>query len=59
MLNLSLLGIGIFVRSNVRRKNPLDELNIMIMLSSGKKTFGHLDKYLEMIVDNSSEIQGH
>jgi len=59
MLNLTLLRIGISIRSVVRRKASMDEFNSVIMLSGGRKTFGNLNKYLGIIVDNSLDIQGN
>jgi hypothetical protein len=52
------MGIWIFVRLDVRRKAPSNELNNMFMLFGRRKTFGHLNKYLGMIVNNSLEIHG-
>jgi hypothetical protein len=56
VFNITLLGMGVFVRLDVRRKDPYDQLNSMIFLQNKLKTFGHPNKGFGMIVDKYLEI---
>jgi hypothetical protein len=52
------MSIGMLVTTYVRRQAPSNEMDNMIIFFDKSKNFGDLNKYLGMIFNNSSEIQG-